>query len=135
MATGKKYYFDTAIFIYALENGREDARELITQALQEGTVGTSVVTIMEYCTGCYKHERRDIAERFRSFLSKYAFEIQQVDESVALEAAEIKASFPAFRQMDALQIASAKIAGADVFYTNDKQLLKYRDDGIQIVSM
>ena len=66
--TVKKTFFDTSIFIYALENG-----------------------------------------------------------VIALKAAEIRSRYETFKQMDALQIATAVVSGANVFYTNDKQLLQYRD--------
>ncbi|MBQ7514698.1 MAG: type II toxin-antitoxin system VapC family toxin [Schwartzia sp.] len=128
-----KRYFDTAIFIYALENKSERARRLITDSVHDGIVGISSITIMEYCAGCFRHGRPDIAARFQSFLRDYGFEIHPIQEDTALEAARIRALYPAFKPMDSLQLASAVMAEADEFHTNDKQLLQFTHERTKIV--
>jgi predicted nucleic acid-binding protein len=133
--TGSKIYFDTAIFIYALELKLKAARDLFLSAMQEGTIGTSTITIMEYTTGCYKNGTKEDIDRFHKFLNDLIFEIKVIDTQTAEEAARIRAQYPYFRQMDSLQIASAKVAGADIFYTNDKQLLQYRDDNMKVLKL
>lgn len=50
------------------------------------------------------------------------------DEAVAVKAAEIRAQYTAFKQIDSLQPACASIANADIFYTNDKQLKQFSSD-------
>lgn len=130
----KKYYFDTALFIYALEKKDEKSRNIIEGAIADGAVGTSSITIMEYDTGCFKRDRLDISKRFHSFIKEYGFEICAVDEAVAVKAAEIRAQYTAFKQMDSLQLACASIANADIFYTNDKQLKQFSsDETLQVV--
>ena len=128
-----KSYFDTAIFIYALESGSAQARNLLERSMREGVVGISVVTVMEYCTGCIRHNRQDMVTRFRQFLRNCDFEIHLIHEETALTAAKIRADYPAFKQMDALQLASAIVAEADVFYTNDKQLLQFSHERMKVV--
>lgn len=128
-----KSYFDTSILIYALENGSAQARNLLEDSMRQGVLGISVVTIMEYCTGCLRHNRTDMVARFWQFLRKCDFEIHLIQEETAYTAAKIRADYPAFKQMDALQLASAIVAEADVFYTNDKQLLQFTHDQMKVV--
>ena len=128
-----KSYFDTAILIYALECGSAQARNLLEDSMRQGTVGISVVALMEYSTGCMRHNRPDMVKRFQRFLRNCHFEIHAIQEETALEAAKIRADYPAFKQMDALQLASAITAEADVFYTNDKQLLQFSHERIKVV--
>ena len=130
-----KSYFDTAILIYALEKGSAQARNLLERSMREGMVGISVITIMEYCTGCIRHNRQDMMTRFRHFLRNCDFEIHLIQEDTAFTAAKIRADYPAFKQMDALQLASAITAEADVFYTNDKQLLQFIHDRMKVVGV
>ena len=125
--TVKKSFFDTSIFIYALESGSAIARNLFEQSITEGIVGTSTITLMEYATGCFKHNRLDILDNFQRFLRAIKCEVIPVNGVIALKAAEIRSRYEAFKQMDALQIATAVVSGANVFYTNDKQLLQYRE--------
>ena len=70
--------------------------------------------------------------RFQKFLRDCDFEIHLIQEETALEAARIRAGYPAFKQLDALQLASAIAAEADVFYTNDKQLLQFTHDRMKV---
>mgnify|MGYP002865498133 CR=1 FL=1 len=130
-----KSYFDTSIFIYALENGSVQARSLLDRSMEHGEVGISVITIMEYCAGCIRHGRSDMVTRFRHFLRNRDFEIHWIQEKTAFTAAKIRADYPAFKQMDALQLASAIVAEADVFYTNDKQLLQFAHNRMKVVGL
>ena len=122
-----KSFFDTSIFIYALENDSEIARDLFQQAITVGAVGTSTITLMEYATGCFKHDRLDILNNFQRFLNALMVEVVPVNDVIALKAAEIRSNYSSFKQMDALQIATAVVSGANVFYTNDKQLLQFQE--------
>ena len=122
-----KSFFDTSIFIYALENDSEIARDLFQQAITVGTVGTSTITLMEYATGCFKHNRLDILNNFQRFLNALMVEVVPVNGVIAFKAAEIRSKYSSFKQMDALQIATAVVSGANVFYTNDKQLLQFQE--------
>ena len=128
----KKSFFDTSIFIYALENNSTVAQNLFQRALNEGTVGTSTITIMEYATGCLKHKKIERLNNFRYFLQALMFEVVPIDDVIALKAAEIRANYPFFKAMDALQLATAFVSKADVFYTNDKQLVQYKEIAVEL---
>lgn len=125
--TVKKSFFDTSIFIYALENNSAAAKNLFQQALIEGSLETSTITLMEYATGCFKHGKIERLNKFRYFLKSLMFEVVSVNDAVAIEAAEIRSKYQFFKQMDALQLATAVVSEADVFYTNDKQLSQFKE--------
>ena len=133
--TVKKSFFDTSLFIYALEDNSIAAQNLFQRALAEGTVGTSTITIMEYAVGCLKYGKIERLNNFRYFLKTLMFEVVSVDDVIALKAAEIRAKYQFFKPMDALQLATAFVAGADVFYTNDKQLLQYQEIAVELPLM
>ncbi len=132
MMTGSKYFFDTSLFIYALERHDPEARALFETALREGEPCTSVVTIMEYCTGCRKYRAYSAENLFLRFLGDCRFDTAEITREIAIAAAEIRASYPSFKAMDALQLACAKCRGCSVFYTSDKQLLQYSDPLMRI---
>lgn len=130
--TDHKAFFDTALFIYALELKDEDARTLFFDSLEQGDLLTSVITVTEYCTGCFKKNQKEYAERFRHFLDDYHFAVQDITEEAALEAARIRAEYPSFHGMDALQLACAKMMNATEFYTSDRRLQQFNDETLQI---
>ena len=61
------------------------------------------------------------------------FEVVPIDDVIALKAAEIRANYPFFKAMDALQLATAFVSKADVFYTNDKQLVQYKEIAVELL--
>ena len=128
-----KTFFETAVFIYALDRNSSSARKLFEQAINEGEVATSVITISEYTVDCLRKGNIEASNRFDSFLSNLGFEIASIDEDVARIAASIRCEYPAFKLPDALQIASALKHQSDRFVTNDKQLLQYHNDSLIIV--
>ena len=100
--TVKKSFFDTSIFIYALESGSAIARNLFEQSITDGIVGTSTITLMEYATGCFKHNRLDILENFQRFLRVIKCEVVPINGEIAIKAAEIRGRYEAFKQMDGI---------------------------------
>ena len=82
---------------------------------------------MEYATGCYKYGKIEKLNNFKNFLRNLMFEVVPVNDEIALKAAEIRSNYSYFKQMDALQLATAFISGVDIFYTNDKQLLQFKE--------
>ena len=66
-------------------------------------------------------------------MTEFNIAIRMIDEASALKAARIRATYKGFKSMDALQLASACLAGCDLFLTNDKQLLQFQE--IQCVTL
>ena len=52
---------------------------MLQESLMNGEVGTSVVTVMEYCTGCIKNNENTAAGKFLDFLHDNHFELHRVD--------------------------------------------------------
>ena len=88
---------------------------------------------MEYATGCIKYGKLERLNNFRKFLKTLMFEVIPVNDVIAIKAAEIRSNYKYFKPMDALQLATAFISEADVFYTNDKQLLQYKELAIELL--
>ena len=73
------------------------------------------ITLMEYAAGCFKHNRLDVLENFLHFLWAVKCEVVPINGVIAIKAADIRSQYEAFKQMDALQIATAVVSGANVF--------------------
>ena len=132
--TGKKVLIDTAPFIYVLEKGDEVWRSLFWEIMSSGDkIMISSVTLSEYCTGCYKHGREDIADSFVEFIDALRIEVIPVSRDIAMEAAKIRGEYQGFKMMDSILIATAVVTGAERFYTNDEQLFGYRGGSLKIV--
>ena len=54
-------------------------------------------------------------------------EVKSINKAIAEKAAQIRAEYKFFKTMDALQLATACIAGCDLFLTNDKQLKQFME--------
>lgn len=130
--TDKSVFFDTALFIYALEKGDQKARHLFEKHLPTHRLCTSVITLMEYAVGCRKSGCMESWEMFLNFLTDLAFEVIEIDGDIAFQAACIRAEHSAFKGMDALQLAAALSRDSEVFCTNDRQLLSFSEEGMRI---
>ena len=84
-------------------------------------------------TGVFRKGDKEREQDFRSMISDYKFEVVSVNRDVAEEAARIRDKYRAFKTMDSLQLAAAKLSGADLFASNDLQLKQYSDVMVLIV--
>ena len=135
MTDSKKVFFDTAPFIYYLENDGDfkvKVKKVIADN-EEADFVTSTVTVGEYLTGAFKNEDKSRVSDFRGMISDYDFEVTPISWDIAEEAARIRAKFKGFKMMDSLQFATAKLTGCDLFVTNDFQLKQYEDIEVLVV--
>lgn len=131
----KKVFFDTAPFIYYLEDDGvfyEKAEKLFTEN-READFVTSTVTVGEYLTGAFKKNDEQNASDFKNVIADYYFEVVPISWEIAEEAARIRAKYSGFKMMDSLQLATAKIKGCDAFISNDLQLKQYEDVMVIVV--
>ena len=131
----KKVFFDTAPFIYFLENDgdfKAKAKKLISDCEKADFV-TSTVTVSEYLTGAFKNEDEQNVSDFKNVIADYYFEVVPISWEIAEEAARIRAKYSGFKMMDSLQLAAAKLTGCDLFVTNDLQLKQYKDIEVLVV--
>ena len=126
-----KVFIDTAPYIYLLERNDtffEKTEDFFVYCIDsQKKLVTSTVTVEEFSVGPYKNDDKKLIDDFHSFLLDTFTTVLNIDESIADEAAKIRANHSGFKGMDALQLASAKVAGCDLFLTNDKRLKQFTD--------
>ena len=127
----KKYFIDTAPYIYYLEHNTvlyNKVKAFFKEAYEtESELVTSVITIEEYLVYPYRNNDWNAIKRFFSFVGDMETSVIHIDDSIADTAARIRAKYTSFKAMDSLQLAVAVNKGCDVFVTNDKQLKQFED--------
>ena len=89
MTDFKRVFFDTAPFIYYLENDGDfkiKAKKVIADC-EEADFVTSTVTVAEYLTGVFKNGDEKRTAEFRGLISEYDFEVIPISWDIAEEAA------------------------------------------------
>ena len=113
-------YLDTNILIYLLE-GHAEYSERIADTLDtfraEGCAfATSVMTLTEFLAGSSAADVRPLQQLPR-------LTVVPVDEAIALRAGMLQHE-STLRIGDAVHVATAEAVQAEVFYSNDRELLK-----------
>ena len=129
MTEYKRIFLDTAPIIYFLDES-SPLRAKTEQVLSEmiGThaeLVTSVISCMEYLVHPYRRQDSRAICALWQFVDGCGIQVLDVTKATAEKAAKIRAVFPSFKAMDALQLAVARMSGCDVFLTNDKQLRRF----------
>ncbi len=132
----RRVALDTMCFIYVLEANPDFLEEsqswlsLVESGRVEGTA--SVLTATEMLSHPLRAGRPDIAAYYSTHLRNIPnLDLAPIDLATAHEAARLRASW-GLRTADALHLASAIRAGADVFVTADRQIAR-ADVGLDIV--
>jgi predicted nucleic acid-binding protein len=129
-------YWDTMLFVYWLEEHPQYAprvRTILTKMEERGDVlCTSAFTVAELLVGPYKTGNLELAEKIRAVLQPPFVRIIPFTVSTAEHYARIR-SKPGIAPADAIQLACAAEAGADLFLTNDRGLTGRVVSGIQFV--
>ena len=124
---GKKYFLDTNIFIYSLENNQSKkarlSRELIATALKSGTGIISYQVVQEFLNVALSKFKKtiEIAD-CRSFLDTVLIPLCAILPGLELyhSAIEIRAN-TGYAFYDALIVASALAGDCSVLYSEDLQ--------------
>src|SRR3989338_2272326 len=128
--------FDSNIFIYHFEDNQEFKLpiDLIFQGLIKTTIRavTSVVSVIEALS--YPMPDVVVKEIEEAFKNIPNLQILDVDHEIAREAAKIRRKYGALRLPDAVQLASASFARAQVFITNDRRLKKFKKLSVILLS-
>ncbi len=131
MTEFNKVFLDTAPLIYFLDNDIHfcgKMREILVFILNSGQkLITSSVTCEEYLVYPYRTANQEKADVFFEFTDDCHIDIIPITVEIAKKAAAIRAHFPHFKGMDAMQLATAITAGCDMFLTNDKQLRQFSE--------
>lgn len=118
----KTTFFDTNILIYFLEHDDTYgalASRSFAQAINNGSAAVSVIAAAEYFANKPEVVYIEKYKRLRKLIS-----FVDTTEEVALLAGELRAQYKSIRLPDTLHLATALTSHADVFITNDPQLLK-----------
>lgn len=128
-------YFDSNLWIACLadESTKPEVESLITEIKQaRGTIITSILTMTEISVRAFQQAPNRVAEGV-DLVSSVA-SLRNVSLDVALLTAHIEAQFMSTvwadpdgrrrRRWDALHLATAAVARADVVYTYDDRLLR-----------
>ena len=130
---------DTNVFIYAYQEHPEYlpvVRSLFARldTDPEFRAVTSIISLIETTSQPLRLNRQDLVSTYTTaLLNTPNLTTYSVDIAVARKAAELRARGN-LRTPDAIQIATAIVAGAQVFITNDVRLKNVRDIPILIVS-
>jgi predicted nucleic acid-binding protein len=117
---------DTAPLIYLIERHPVHAAKLkpffAAAERQEFRIVTSLVTLLEVLVHPLRNRREDLAREYREILLRSpSLAALPLGEEIAEEAARLRASH-GIKTPDAIQLATAKAAGATWFLTNDGDL-------------
>ena len=131
----KRIFFDTAPIIYFLENDDEYYKKVtkIIDTFAGSDFVTSTITVGEYLTGVFRNDDNARVREFKEMIDAYKFHVSDISWDVAETAARIRGKYKAFKMMDSIQLAAAKVEGCDLFVTNDRQLKQFED--VRVLTM
>ena len=133
----KRVFLDTSPVIYYLQQDilyfQKTKDILLTLGLSGAEFVSSDITIAEYSVFPFRTKNHALLKVLTDFINESQVKIIHTSKNIALNAARIRAEYKGFKAMDALQIASAIAAKADVFYTNDKQLIQFKHSITKVV--
>lgn len=132
-----RVFFDTNIFIYMIEgHGARSARvkgivERMSQ--RHDDLLTSALTLGEILVKPLSAGDTALADRYESLLNSPGVSVVPFDRLASRAYAEIRQD-RAIKPPDAIQLACAAAARADLFITNDERLSRKIVPGIQFIS-
>jgi len=128
-----RVFWDTNLFIYLIEETTGSFDEVVSlrkAMLKNGDqLVTSALTIGEVLAKPIQKKATALVEQYKNLLYSPSIEIISFSETAAEKYAEIRATH-AIKPPDALQLACAGIANADIFITNDDRLSSKNVAGI-----
>ncbi len=132
-----RIYWDTMLFIYWLEDHPQFAKRVGTirtrMEERQDQLITGAFTFGEVLAGIYRKGSADLARESRLLLEGVVSEVIPFNLETADHYARIRGILD-LPPADAIHLASAAQAGADLFLTNDKKLLGKLVPGIQFIA-
>lgn len=132
-----RIYWDPMVFIYLVEDhpvfGSKVDR-IYRRMLERGdTLCTSTLTLGESLVASIKSQDAGLGERMKAALSSDEVELLPFRARTAELYAEIRAKF-SVKSPDAIHLATAAEANADLFLTNDSHLHRLAIPGIHFIA-
>ena len=132
--SGKKVFLDTNIFIYLIEEHPRYVRKIddLLRLLERDKyeIITSTLTVGEILTKPYKENRSDLIKTYHAFFEEMV--LIDLNSDIASLFAKMRVQC-GIKTPDAVQIASAMYAEADLFVTNDVRLQQCRQEDFEIL--
>jgi len=132
-----RIYWDTMLFIYWLEDNPQYAKRVreIQSRMRErqDELLTGAFTFGEVLAGVYRTRDEQRAKEIRVLLREAVSEVLPFDLETADHYARIRAAL-GVSPADAMHLATAAQAGADLFLTNDSRLVGKFVPGIQFIA-
>ena len=132
-----RIYWDAMLFIYWLEDNPQYAKRVdaIHSRMQErqDQLITGAFTFGEVLAGAYRKGAVQAADESRRLLQSVVSEVVPFTIETADHYARIRGSM-GLPSADAIHLACAAQAGADLFLTNDKRLMGKFVPGIQFIA-
>jgi predicted nucleic acid-binding protein len=136
MTGSEKVFFDTAPFIYLVENNpkyylpvAEYMADLISE--KEGLLSTSVLSIAEFLVKPAREKDQKLQNDFETFLRELNFQISEINYNIAILSSRLRSNYSFLKGIDSLQLAAALDLNCSAFLTNDKRLKSIKE--IQII--
>lgn len=136
----KRIALDSMVFIYIFEHSAlyfPQAEEIlisIEKGMYEGV--TSMISVAESLSAKKLHTNTFAQDEILRFFHEVPhLAVLPVAWEIAQTAANLRRTYPSLGTPDAIQLATTVEAKADVFITNDKNLLRLSKQPIPIVSM
>lgn len=125
---------DTNIFIYVL-NGHDEFGPLSANLLKNKE--TKIASKLVYAEVLASPKLNDEGLRSKAllFLDELDVQWKEVNDNILLEAARLRRQYPILKLVDGLHIASAIMAHAETFFTNDQNLLSLKIVDLDIKSL
>ncbi len=132
-----KIFFDTAPFIYLVENHPKYGQivnDYIMEAIgNNASLVTSILSLAEFGVIPERNNRQDLIGDFEHLIGSAAIEVLLLDRQCAIISYKLRAKYPALKSLDSLQLAAAINAGCDYFFTNDYKLKRIPEIKMLIV--
>lgn len=130
-------YWDTMLFVYMFEANPDHGprtREIRGKMDKRGdSLCTSILTIGEALTGCYKRRNPEAASQIRDALQPPAVEVLPFTLEVADRYAQIRARHR-LTPADAIHLATAAVSKVNLFLTNDRKISELTIPGIDFIA-
>ena len=128
---------DTVSFIYHIEAVPSYGQIVgpFFEALEKGVFHgvTSVISLMEIAVRPLQLMRPEVADEYEVLLASFPhLTIVNVNRRIARRAAEFRAEYR-LRPADSLQVATALVAGASHFLTNDRTIERVGSIGVLVI--
>jgi predicted nucleic acid-binding protein len=129
-----RLYLDANAIIFAHEGPKALQRVVAERIIQacltpSGVIMTSLLAELECRTKPLREKNYQLSAEYEFFFQQSGLEVLEITRGIIERATELRADYQ-FRTPDAIHLASALNAGADLFLTRDKQLARF--PGIQI---